>query len=109
MCEILDAKAKQLATQVRGTRNDGIVAQRQHSFGKVLSLQTRRQLLRTESRTVHLARAFIKGVPYKAVEQSCIPGNEPAVAEIAVTLGQSSHDFKGKSKKATIQAWLEAA
>lgn len=45
-----------------------------------------RMLLRKEQRYLHLARALLKGTPYKVVETTTREGNEPNLNELTDTI-----------------------
>ena len=63
---------------------DQLEARREKARNGFLSIRGHRlRTVRREARATHLARAFIKGMPYTSVEQSFAKSNEPDVYRIA--------------------------
>lgn len=62
-----------------------------------------RMHLRKEQRYLHLARAFIKDMPYKRVEESTREGNEPSMNELMKTL----NDWGYFPDKVWVELWID--
>lgn len=67
--------------------------------------QSQRAVVRKESRLLHLARAFVKGQPYKEVEASVREGNE--MDPISLLMVLKIWGVWGEPE--VLQRWLEAA
>lgn len=77
--------------------------QYQHWFDAV---DCRRDQVRHQARHVLLAYAFLRGVPYRALEPRCRPDNEPIPQHIVNAL--FAHRVSDWKSGAEVQAWLEA-
>lgn len=72
-----------------------ILQQRKDSARVVDSLRYHRKIeLRSEQRSTHLARAYLRGVPYRSVERTCnAPPNWIRVAAIIKSFGGDTVDL----------------
>ena len=59
--------------------------------------------LRLEQRYLHLARAYLKDMPYNRVEQDVREGNEPKVKGICTVL----HSFGYSVEPVWVELWLK--
>lgn len=67
-------------------------------------LASNRAYQKRHNRAVHLARSFLKGTPYKVVEQSVRKGNEPKVDEVFDKLYMSG----ATATRTFVKSWLNS-
>lgn len=93
----LKIKAKHLAAEAKIIRAEERKAKESGDTAQLQSLHDHRlHTVRPAARSTHLARAFIKGVPYKVVEQTC--RTQPYAAEIRKMVSQyGSPEFRAKA------------
>lgn len=104
----LRVKRKTLAAETRIIRDEERKAARQGDEFRLSILRSHRvTVVRRVARAAHLAHAYLKGMPYRAVEDPKTTRSEPDAVEIAKNLRTFGGNAERDATRKDVLFWLD--